>query len=198
MSLRALPESKAIPVPRLRPYFATPISLRHDTLAQAYLPLTQRLAHALRRSRHLPTRLHPGSTHRLAGAAVLRQPGCFGRNRRRRQVVVASGRWRGPSGASAWSPGACGRTVRCSGSGPIRPCHTAPDDADEGKADRPPSRAASALRPWPTADCRNPKLHPSAGGNGLRRSEQSALFCKSIRQAIHYVKECVYDAKGHR
>jgi|GEM_PF-6495480 len=31
---------------------------------------------------------------------------------------------------------------------PIRPCRTAPDDADEGKADRPPSRAVAALRPW--------------------------------------------------
>jgi hypothetical protein len=38
--------------------------------------------------------------------------------------------------------------------GPIRPCRTAPNDADKGKADRPPSRAVSALRPWPAA---NPK-----------------------------------------
>jgi hypothetical protein len=38
------------------------------------------------------------------------------------------------SGASAWSPGVCGRTAKLSGSGPIRPCRTAPDDADEGKA----------------------------------------------------------------
>jgi AAA domain len=50
------------------------------------------------------------------------------------------------------TPGA--RTVKLCGSGPIRPCRTAPDDADEGKADRPPSRAVSALRPWPAA---NPK-----------------------------------------
>ena len=64
-------------------------------------------------------------------------------------------RWSGPSGASAWSPGVCGRTARLSGNGPIRPCHTAPDDADEGKADRPPSCAVSALRPWPAA---NPKV----------------------------------------
>jgi hypothetical protein len=61
---------------------------------------------------------------------------------------------RGPSGASAWPPGVCGRTVELCGNGPIRPCRTAPDDADEGKADRPPSRAVSALRPWPAA---NPK-----------------------------------------
>ena len=39
------------------------------------------------------------------------------------------------------------------GNGPIRPCRTAPDDADEGKADRPPSRAESALRPWPAQGC---------------------------------------------
>ena len=38
--------------------------------------------------------------------------------------------------------------------GPIRPCRTASVDADEGKADRPPSCAVSALRPWPAA---NPK-----------------------------------------
>ena len=55
---------------------------------------------------------------------------------------------RRPSGASAWSPGVCGRTAELCGSGPIRPCRTAPDDADEGKADRPPSRAVAALRPW--------------------------------------------------
>ena len=46
------------------------------------------------------------------------------------------------------------RTAKLSGSGPIRPCRTAPDDADERKADRPPSRAVSALRPWPAANPR--------------------------------------------
>jgi hypothetical protein len=68
---------------------------------------------------------HP-STHPLAVAAVLglRQPS-----------------------PSAWSPGVCGRTARHSGSGPIRPCRTASVTADEGKADRPPSRVVSALRP---------------------------------------------------
>jgi hypothetical protein len=58
--------------------------------------------------------------------------------KRRGRRGMASGRWSGPSGASAWSPGVCGRTAGRSGNGPIRPCRTAPDDADEGKAARPP------------------------------------------------------------
>ena len=32
------------------------------------------------------------------------------------------------------------------------PCRTASVDADEGKTDRPLSRAVSALRPWPKDD----------------------------------------------
>jgi hypothetical protein len=51
--------------------------------------------------------------------------------------------------ASAWPPGACGRAAGRAGSGPIRPWRTAPDGTDEGKADRSPSRAVTALRPWP-------------------------------------------------
>jgi hypothetical protein len=51
-------------------------------------------------------------------------------------------------GTPAWSPGVCGRMAKLCGNGPNRPCQTAPDDADEGKADRPPSRAVSVLRSW--------------------------------------------------
>ena len=49
-------------------------------------------------------------------------------------------------GRAAAGEGASGRGAS---GGPLRP-----DAADEGKADRPPSRAVSALRPWPAA---NPK-----------------------------------------
>jgi hypothetical protein len=42
--------------------------------------------------------------------------------------------------------------VRQSVLAPSGPCRTAPDGADEGKADRPLSRAVSALRPWPKDD----------------------------------------------
>jgi RHS repeat-associated protein len=72
----------------------------------------------------------------------------------------------------AWSPGACGRTARPFGSGPLRPCRTAPDGAHEGKADRPPSRAASAFRPWPIRHWRqkgnkaDASIFLCAGANG--------------------------------
>ncbi len=76
-----------------------------------------------------------------------RMPGGSKRRPKANVLFLRSGGW-------AWSPGVCGRTARHSGSGRIRPCRTAPDDADEGKADRPPSRAVAALRPWPAG---NPK-----------------------------------------
>ena len=99
-----------------------------------------------------------------------RTNGCWqcwqmGRGRRRKfrkrrgRRGIASGRWSGPSAASASSPGVCGRKAGPSGNGPNGPCRTAPVGADEGKADRPHRRAASALRPWPagcqsSGDCR--------------------------------------------
>jgi hypothetical protein len=50
--------------------------------------------------------------------------------------------------ASARPPGVCGKTANFCGYGRIRPCRTASVGVDESKADRPLSRAVSALRPW--------------------------------------------------
>ena len=53
------------------------------------------------------------------------------------------------SQAAPWRPpGVYGRAANLSGYGRIRPCRTTPVGADEGKADRPPSRSAAALRPY--------------------------------------------------
>jgi hypothetical protein len=152
--LLALYLPSALIVSHRRPYSPTPIPIRHDTLGRTCLQRTLRPAHALPRPRLFPSRPHPRATHPLAVAAVpgLRQPRPSrpraGRKRRRRRGVGSSERWSGPGGASAWSPGVCGRAVRRSGNGPKRLCRTASVGADEGKADRPPSRAVSALRPW--------------------------------------------------
>jgi hypothetical protein len=52
------------------------------------------------------------------------------------------------------------RTAGCSGSGRIRPCRTAPEDANESKADRPLSRALSALRPWTATNPKRRRTQP--------------------------------------
>jgi hypothetical protein len=141
----------------------------------ACLHRTWRSAHALRRPRLFPPRPHPGSTHPLAVATLpgLRQAGPSRRRPRRRQVAphrrpcrpwIASWGRSGGSGASASSASACGRTAGRSGNGPIRSCRTAPNDADEGKADRPPSRAVSALRPWPAANPQRGRNEPGKIG----------------------------------
>jgi hypothetical protein len=77
-------------------------------------------------TRLFPPRPHPGSAHPLAVAALpgLRQPSPPRRRPRRRQVAP----YRRPGRPAP--PGVCGRTARLSGSGPMRPCRTAPDDAD--------------------------------------------------------------------
>ena len=63
---------------------------------------------------------------------------------------------------------------RLSGSGPIRPCRTAPISANEGKADRPLSRTVAALRPWSAA---NPKaLTERAATSASLRFERPAPF----------------------
>jgi len=113
----------------------------------------------------------------------------------------------------AWSPGACGRTARPFGSGPIRPCRTAPDDANEGKADRPPSRAASALRPWPIRHWRqkgnkaDASIFLFAGANGGTAwtrpsppptSSATALVTTYGYNAAGWVQDVTVDGKGVR
>ena len=83
---------------------------------------------------------------------------------------IAPARW-GQSGTWASSPGVCGKTVSRYGSGPIWLCRTAPENADEGKADRPLSRAVAALASGalgrsrlPDGTCGNPLTqYPWAG-----------------------------------
>jgi hypothetical protein len=102
---------------------------------------------------------------------------------------------RGPSGASAWPPGVCGRTAKHSGSGPIRPCRTAPDDADQGKADRPPSRAVSALRPWAAANPRRRRneLFVRRASEGLNRIPRLRVGLTG-----HSVSACKWERKRFR
>jgi hypothetical protein len=79
-----------------------------------------------------------------------------------------------------WRPYlACGKLALRSG--PIRPCRTAPDHADEGKADRPPSRVVSALRPWPALRSGTIRSAEGAGPKPAALSKGEPRPCLALR-----------------
>jgi hypothetical protein len=137
-----------------RPYSPSPIPIWHDTFGSFQRPRAcspgvcgrtaspqgvYEVCHAFAAS--LPRLLAVGVA---AKACRPRGHSCF-RGIRTVYCLRTGPRKHGTLGA---------RTAKLFGNGRIRPCRTAPDDAYKSKADRPPSRAVSALRPWPAA---NPK-----------------------------------------